>query len=173
MTEEDNELHDDEAVEKQEQKAEEKPKIDAFDQLATGAPARQVDLPRADTPNGHNGKSLDDAMDSPNLTDHQATLQFMFPTIPITYIQRISRVAMMARIFPEAFLDHIRMNVIAIVQEMEADGVDVNVTEVINLVHHVYSIGLGGKGRIDGLELAGAAKEAELEKLSKMVGLND
>jgi hypothetical protein len=56
---------------------------------------------------------------------------------------------------------------------MDADGEDVDVQQIINLVYSAFSIGLEGKGRLDAINLAGAAREAqELESVSKSLGLN-
>ncbi len=127
----------------------------------------EINLPKT---NGQ--KSYTEALSSPNLTDLRATLAQLFPEFPIPIINRVAKIAMVARIGEDVFLDMLDLNVASVMEELEADGMEANVQEVIDLLYYAFSIGLGGRGRADGLELAGSAKEAEeLEKVARSVGL--
>jgi hypothetical protein len=104
----------------------------------------------------------------------QATLQRLFPKFKDKYIDEIASAVMVARISPDVFLDMIYLTVTDIVEDMDAEGEpDISVQAIINKVYATFSIGLEGKGRVDAISLAGAAREsAELDAVSKSLGLN-
>jgi len=145
-----------------------------FDKVSTEESEREVeiDLPKG---NGSSGGavSLEEAENSPNTTDMQAVLQRLFPKFKDKYIDEIASVIMVADIAPDVFLDMIYLTVTDIVEEMDADGEDISVQAIINKIYAVFSIGRERRGRIDSIQLAGAAREAaELENVAKGLGLN-
>ena len=143
-------------------------KKDAYDELKTTAPEREVDLPEKD---GH--KSLEEAEGEVSIiSDVQASLRRLFPQFENKIINKVAQAAMVARIAPDVFLDMLYLTITSIVEELDADGrEDIDVQGIINLVYAAFSIGLDEKGRIDALELAGSQKEAdELAKISEGLG---
>lgn len=137
-------------------------------------PAREqevaIALEKSDVGGGNGGgvQSYTEASESMNKdTDLQATLKRLFPQFPIKIINMVAQSAMVARIDPNWYLDSFSLTVDATIFELDADGEDFNVQAVIDMVLFAFSIGLEGKGRADGLELAGSYKEAEIEKAEK------
>ena len=147
---------------------EEKPPVTVtYADLKTADAEREVHV---ELSKGDGQKSYGDAVDTPNLTDLQATLRRLFPSFFIRSIDRSAQPIMVSRIAPDVFLEMICNTVSAVVEEMECLGEAINVQEILALSYSAFSIGLDGKGRIDALELAGSAKEAEeLERVSRQL----
>lgn len=118
------------------------------------------------------GVSLETAeRDNPNESDLKATLRQLFPRFEDKKIDQLARVTMVARIQPDVFKPMLRLTVDSIVRN-HLDDDDVTVASVLVIIYSIISIGLEGKGRIDGLELAGSAKDAEeLDRISKGLGI--
>ncbi len=149
-----------------------KSKDDIYDQMKMSESERdvEIDLPQNEG-DGSSGrsKSLSEAEDSPNITDLQATLKRLFPIFEDDEINKIKAV-MVARIAPDTFMPLLKMTIISILESHEEDE-DIDVMSTINLVNAILTIGLEGKGRVDALQLASAAREsAELENVSKSLG---
>jgi len=128
---------------------------------------REVSLPDDGT-----HKSLEEAeAEAPNRSPLEVALKQLFPRFKNKYIDQVSQAIMVAEIAPDCFLDLIYLTVTSVVEDMECDGEDVDVQQVITLVYTAFSIGLSRKGRIDIQEASGAAREsAEIDKLSKELG---
>ncbi len=145
------------------------PKDDIYKRMVIRESERdvEVDLPKSGDGGGH--KSLTEAEDSPNITDLQATLKRLFPTFEDDEINKIKSV-MVARIAPDTFMPLLKMTIVSILESHEEDE-NIDVMSTINLVNAILTIGLEGKGRVDAISLAGAAREAEeLESVSKSLG---
>ena len=134
------------------------------------APRLVIGLNRAGE--GGDDGSYGERENTVNDTDLKATLKRLFPQFPNEAFDMVAQSIMVARITPEIFLDAMRLTVNSVVEEMDLQGISINFQSVINMVYAAFSIGLDGKGRIDILEVAGAAKETEeLDKLSKQLGV--
>lgn len=146
---------------------------DLFERMADTKFERDVLMPEDDEEPSEDGhRSYSDAeAESPTDSDLKTTLKRMFPKFADPYINEVAQAVMIARITPDTILDRIYLTVIAIIEKQEVDSVDVDVMMTINLVTTAFEIGLDAKGRIDAIELAGSAKEAEeLAGLSRTMG---
>ncbi len=148
-----------------------------YGDMATEEPERDIEitLPKGNV--GGSLGSLSDAESSPNTTDLQITLQYLFPDFKGTILGKVTqavRSVMFARISPDVFLNMIYLTVTSVVEQMDADGEeDIDVQAIINMVYTAFSIGLEGKGRIEAAQVYGAAKEnSELERVAQGLGLN-
>ncbi len=139
-----------------------------YDNLTLEEPERQVDI---DLPAGDGHKSLaQQEIESPNLTDLQASLKRLFPQFPHEAINRVAQVMMVSRVDPDTFLPLLNSTVYDINEALPWDA-DITFQEILSLCYGFYTIGRDGKGRIDVFALHGAAKEQEeLDKIGKELG---
>lgn len=139
-------------------------------ETTTASPRVVVSLPKAGS--GGDDGSYGERENTVNDTDLKTTLKRLFPQFSNKTFDIVAQSIMVARITPEIFLDAMRLTVNSVVEEMELEGEDINFQSVVNMIYAAFSIGLDGKGRIDILEVAGAAKETEeLDKLSKQLAV--
>jgi hypothetical protein len=128
----------------------------AYDTLATDEPIREVETP-PDVPPSTGGSLSERMASSGDLTDMQAILMRIFPDVG----GDIGSMAMMGRIHPDVFLPWIE-----IMSTNEVMGSDPNkpidVAAIRAKWYGAFSIGLDGKGRIDALELGGAARDTKM-----------
>ena len=137
-----------------------------FNEVATVTPVRKVEMPEM----GGVTRSRAEAEEEPvDLSDLKATLNRLFPRIPVDKIDRVVRSAMVARISPDVFQDIIGLTVTDIVEmwDEEYDG-ELDVQEVINMVYFTFSIGLDGKGRLDAIQILSNTTESGSKELSAM-----
>lgn len=127
----------------------------AYDELAEDIPTRDIDLPQ-DAPSS--GQSFTDrAAYYGDLTDMQAILMRLFPEQG----EAGGNLGMVARIHPDVFLPWIE--ILATNDVMCSDPrKPIDVAAIRMKWYSVLSIGLDGKGRIDALELGGAARDTKL-----------
>lgn len=141
---------------------------DIFDETADLNPEREVDLPEDEI---KKGKSLSDAeSETANLTDLQATLKYLIPKFSDGEINKLAQGVMVARVFPDTYLDRMFLSVESLVEHHEVNKPEdpIDVMMIINLVDSIFSIGLDGKGRVDVIEVMGkASMTEELENLNK------
>lgn len=132
---------------------------DIYQEMVTEEPARDVGIDEDE-----DIRSLEDREDeAPNLSDLQTTLRKLFPSLGTL----IDQALMIARISPDMFIPLLRVLVNSYIKKQDPHQ-PLNVAEIASLYYVLCSIGLDGKGRIDTIELAGSAKEADdLESLMK------
>ena len=128
---------------------------DVYNDMATDEPTREVELPQ-DIP--VSGQSFSDrAAYSGDLTDMQAILLRLNPDIG----GDIGAMAMMGRIHPDVFLPWIE--ILSTNEVMQSDPrKKIDVAAIRMKYYGLLSIGLDGKGRIDVLELGGAARDTKI-----------
>jgi hypothetical protein len=126
----------------------------AYDEMAVDAPTREVELP----PDAPQGQSFSDrAAYSGDLTDMQAILLRLFPEQGSAG----GNLGMVGRIHPDVFLPWIE--ILSTNEVMQADPrKPIDVAAIRMKYYSVLSIGLDGKGRIDALELGGAARDTKI-----------
>jgi hypothetical protein len=127
----------------------------AYNELAEDNPIREIELP-LDIP--ASGQSFSDRVASyADLTDMQAILTRLFPEQ-----QDIGgNLGMVARIHPDVFLPWIE--ILATNDVMLSDPrKKIDVAAIRMKWYSLLSIGLDGKGRIDALELGGAARDTKM-----------
>ena len=140
---------------------EEKEQRDIYDDMVTEAPEREVDVEDDDH------RSMEEREDeAPNLSDLQTTIRKLFPALG----NNIDQAIMVARVAPDMFIPLMRILVNAAIKRMNPYK-PLNVAETASLYYVLTSIGLDGKGRIDTIELAGSAKEAD-DLASLMKGMS-
>ena len=135
---------------------------DVYNQMVTEKPARDIDID-----DGEDIRSMEDREDeAPNLSDLQTTLRKLYPTLG----EIIDQALMIARISPDMFIPMLRVLVNSYIKKQDPHK-PLDVANIASLYYVLCSIGLDGKGRIDIIELAGSAKEADdLESLMKGMG---
>ncbi len=133
-----------------------------YEGMVTEAPAREVDIG-----DGGDARSMEEREDeAPNLSDLQTTLRKLFPSLG----NLIDQALMIARIAPDMFIPLLRVKVNSWIKKQDPHE-PLDVAEITSLYYVLCSIGLDGKGRIDTIELAGSAKEADdLEAIMKGMG---
>jgi hypothetical protein len=136
-------------------------------------PPRDVIALEKSESSGADGQSYEQGDAAPNETDLKATLRRLFPQYPYSVLGIVSQSIMVARVAPDMFLSSMRLTVNAVVEELDLLEIEFNFIAIVQMVYSAFSIGLDGKGRIDVLEVAGAAKESEeLERVSKQLGIS-
>ena len=132
--------------------------------------AREVEL--EDEGVEHKSRSEEEA-ESPDTSDLKSTIHAMFPTISNRIINRVAKVAMIARIAPDVFLDEVYLTVTDVVEMWEEalDG-ELDVQEVISMVYFAFSVGIDGKGRVDVIQVSANSTETrESSSLGSALGL--
>ncbi len=137
-------------------------------QLASEEPEREVsvDLAKSDAK-----VSYKESGESPNETDLGRTLRRLFLKFPIEIVDHVAQAVMVAGLAPDVFKDFIYLTVTWIVEKLDAEGADFDVQEVIDLVYCACSIGLDRMGRIDIVKVVGAVNEADVERVSRSLGM--
>lgn len=128
-----------------------------YDEVATEAPPRDIDIPEDTKTAGT--KSLSDRFgDVSDLSDMQTYLMRLFPPNLTNSTADIDNLIMVSRISPEVFLPMLHLMVEEEVMTSDPDK-PISVNNIIMKCYSLLSIGDLGKGRIDIAELAGAARE--------------
>lgn len=140
---------------------------DIFSGLETAEPDRDIDV--TELANVHRSV-MEVESESPNLTDLQATLKYLIPKFADEEINKLAQAIMVARVFPDTYLDRMFLTVVSLVEGHKSkDNIDVMM--IINLVDSIFSIGLDGKGRIDIIEVMGKTSASdELEGIKQGIG---
>jgi hypothetical protein len=139
---------------------------ESYDKAAVTLPVRDIELPPEPSLSTGN-KSMSDRMaEMGDLTDMQAILLRLFPD----YADPVANLMMVGRIHPDVFLPWI--DIMSTNEIMLCDpSKPIDVAATRNKYYNIASIGLDGKGRIDALEIGGAAREQKnLEKSFKGIG---
>jgi hypothetical protein len=106
--------------------------------------------------------------DSPTVSDFKAGLKALTPKFKYDRINDLVQPAMRSRIFPDNMLDKAKITVLSLVEEYDDEKADeIPVIDLIMGVQDGLAIGYEGRGIGDILELYGAAREEEIEKLAK------
>ena len=132
--------------------------------------AREVELD--EEVSEHKSRSEEEA-ESPDMSDLKTTIRALFPTISNRIINRVAKVAMIARIAPDVFLDEVYLTVTDVVEMWEEalDG-ELDVQEVISMVYFAFSVGIDGKGRVDVIQVSANSTETrESSSLGSALGL--
>jgi len=151
---------------------------DVYDELATEEPERPIEISLPVSPSGVAGApmSLSDAENSPDISDLQVTLKYLFPDFKDTILAKVTqsvRSIMFSRVTPDMILAQMALTITSIVDRMDAYKEDIDVQAIINMVSTAFEIGLEGRGRAEIVQLYGAQKEAaELEAVTKGLGLS-
>lgn len=140
---------------------------DIYEEMSTKESERDIILDDEDDKGGV--KTLTQrAEETPNLSDMQTASLKLFPE---ELGNAVANKVMIGRIAPDAFLPLLHMMTKADIARADPQK-EINVEEYLLSNYILLSVGLDGKGRIDELELAGAARdEEESDKLGKALGL--
>jgi hypothetical protein len=137
--------------------------VKAYDELAVEDEVRDVEIPENEENTG--AKSFSDKEDeNDDITDMQAVMRKLFPKQP----KNEGNLAMVARVAPDVFMPLLGMMATDEIMMADDDAV-INVSDVYLKNYALLSIGLDGKGRIDALELGGAAKDAKMKEQSTSI----
>ena len=123
-----------------------------------------------EVPSGGGGTLSDEESGVQHKTDLQAILSYLHQHYADKRQDELLQSAASSRIFPDNYLDKNFFLSMSFIEEHEGED-DIDVTGIINRVQDATSRGYEGRQRAEDLELAGAAHEEEMEKLSKELGL--
>ena len=137
-----------------------------YEEMVILEPEREVNLDNFQMP-----KSMsEEEEETETKTDLQAAMKALLPRFKRKRLNDILQPLMVARIFPDNFLDLNYFLVSTMIEECEGDA-DIDFVGIVTAAQAATSIGYEGRGRVDTLEIAGVAHEEEMEKLSKDLGL--
>lgn len=142
-----------------------------FDQQSAENKQREVDLPPVvvETEGGESGglpKTLGETIeDSSDMTDMQYSAHRLFPP---KLGDSVSNANMIGRVDPNVYLARLHLNAENEIMMSDPEK-DIDVNSIWNKHEVLLSIGLDGMGRIDLLELSGAAREEK--RIDKQFGL--
>jgi hypothetical protein len=97
---------------------------------------------------------------APNLSDMQSAMLALLPEGFWSQMFRLYKLMVVSRTSPDSFIPLLRITVKSIIKRSNPRR-PVDVGEIVAAVYAILSKGLDGKGIIDILELAGAARESE------------
>lgn len=143
----------------------EEPIPESYEEAATFEPEKEVKL--EELPKSVN----EEESESIHKTDIQAILQTLTPRFKDKSLNEKLQPVMVSRIFPDNLLDSCKLTVLSWLHAQNPKDNTIDVWATILATHNAHSIGFEGRGIMDRLEIAGAAHEEELEKLSKDLGL--
>ena len=116
-------------------------------------------------------KTLSEAEEeSPHQSDLQSVLKSLSPKFKNARMNDLLQPILVSRVFPDNYLDLNYFLVMSQIEELEGEN-DMDVVGIVTGTQVVTSIGYEGRGITDRLEVAGAARDEELDKLSKDLGL--
>ncbi len=137
-----------------------------YEDLVTEEPERELNLDDYEPP-----KTVSETEeDSPQTSDIKAILRSLTPRFKNERVNEFAQSAMVSRIFPDNYLDKMKMTAFAVIEEYD-DGEDIPVMDIIMGVQDALSIGYEGKGIVERMELAGVARDEEIEKLARDMGI--
>jgi hypothetical protein len=130
--------------------------------VATEEEEREIEIDESEV----GGGTLSDKLAlAPNLSDMQSAMVALLPEGFWSRMFRLYKLVVVGRISPDSFIALLRIAVKSIIKRSNPRR-PVDVGEIVTAIYAILSKGLDGKGIIDILELAGAAREqSELEKL--------
>lgn len=131
---------------------------DLFDTMASEEPDREdeiggessVDVDKYES-------SAEREAVSPNDSDMIAALKRMFPTVTQKDINETIQLLMVARVFPDTYLDKKYLTVISIKRRHQEMGIML----IENIIDTALSIGFMGKARVEVVVMQGNARAAE------------
>lgn len=140
--------------------------IPQYEDLKTEVAEREVDLEEF----GLVKTATEEEEETTHKTDMQSVLKALTPQYPDKKLNQKLQPVMVARVFPDNLLDSCKMTVLSRLGDFDPDE-DVDIWGIILATHNAHSIGYEGRGIVDRLEIAGAARDDELDKLSKELGM--
>lgn len=132
-----------------------------------------VEEPPRDVPGGGGyAPSVTEVEDSAaSKTDIQAILGVLTPKFKDKRLNEVLQSVMVSRIFPDNYIDKLRLITINLMEELGPDPDKVDFLAIVSNSQDACSIGFEGRGIIDRLEIAGVVHEQEMEKIAKDAGL--
>jgi len=121
-----------------------------------------------------NQQTLDEAeQEAPHETDLQTVERHLHPKFKDNRMNEVGQPIMASRVFPDNYLDLNYLLTMYMIEEQAEKSNDVDFLAIVTGNQVVTSIAYEGRGRADDLEVAGVAHEADMEKLSKELGLGE
>jgi len=131
-------------------------------------PEREIE--ELEVSGGGGGTLSEEESGTQHKTDLQAILGYLHHHYANKRHDEILQSAASSRIFPDNYLDKNFFTAMNLIEEEEGND-DIDIMGIISRVQDAMSRGYEGRQRAEDLELAGAAHEEEMEKLSKELGL--
>lgn len=132
-----------------------------YQNMVTVLPEREVFLDADDVEMHKSATEVEE--DSIQQSDTKVILKALTPKSKYPRVNDICQPAMVSRIFPDNLLDKQKLIVLALLQEYGESAVPPFIDLMMN-VQDFLSIGYNGMGIVERLEMAGVAREEELEK---------
>ena len=140
---------------------------DIFTNLAQEEPDRENEIGIDDIDLKEKSASEQEAT-SPNDSELDTILKRLFPSFDDVDIERISKVIMLGRVFPDNFSTKVYLIVTNLALK-HCDDPKFDVISTMMIIEGLAQIGLEGKGRVEAVIVSGKTKEqAEMEQ--KTVG---
>lgn len=134
-----------------------------YEGMSREEPERELEMPEEELAQASSLSKRTEL--SPNLSDMQVAMLKLFPEDLMPKAHKLLDLLMVGRIAPDVFMSLMRILVKQAVRRSDPKK-PLFVGEMVAMIYAVLSIAVDGKGRIDALELAGAAREeSELAKL--------
>lgn len=108
--------------------------------------------------------------ETPHSTDIQAILKALTPEVKNARVNEICKTSMVTRIPPDVMMDKHFLIAASTIEEQCYDE-EFDPVMIISQTQDLLLIGSEGRGIIDRLEIAGVVHEAEMERISKELGL--
>ena len=137
-----------------------------YEGVAQEEPERPVDLEKYAVGDEDVGEDIEDAIVR---SDFQAGLQAITPVFVDKRQNELLQPIMKSRVFPDNYLDLNYLLTTMMIEELENDSREVDFLRIVTGNQVATTIAYDGKHIIDVSELYGAAREADMEKLSKQI----
>lgn len=138
-----------------------------YEDLVTEEPENELDLDDYDAPRS----VTETEEDAPQTTDIKYIIDKLSPKSKFQRVNDLAQPAMVSRVFPDNLLDKMKLMVYSLIIEHEEEDSELPFADYVFNTQDMVSIGYEGRGIIDRLELAGVAREEEMEKALKDLGL--
>ena len=132
-----------------------------YQEMVTTLPEREVFLDSDEVEMHKSATEVEE--DGIQKSDTQVILKALTPKSQYKRVNDICQPAMVSRIFPDNLLDKQKLIVLGLLQEYDESAVPPFIDIMMN-VQDILSIGYNGMGIVERLEMAGVAREEELEK---------
>lgn len=142
-----------------------------YDKMATEDIERYEVEVGGDSGGSYGGGSLSESIDSGgNKSDIQAILSHLRPKYDDERLQEYAKSVTVSRVYDEAFNDKHYLLVMSYIEEHQDDP-DIDITMAMSGVQDMLTRAHRGMERIELLELAGIAREEEMNELAKQLGV--
>jgi hypothetical protein len=139
-----------------------------YEELVQEEPERKINIENIEVSKGSVGEDEED--DLVSASDFKAALGAITPKFASKRMNDILQPIMMSRVFPDNYLDLNYVLTTMMIEELEGQN-DIDFLQILTGNQVATSKAYEGKHIIDIAELYGAARDEEMDKLGKELGL--